>query len=170
MNKLSLERRTQVVKALCEGNSIRSTSRMTGIAINTVVKLLIELGAACLDYQDSAMRNLPCQRLQCDEIWSFVYSKAKNVPEEHKDKFGFGDVWTWTAIDAQTKLVPCWRVGKRDGAESYCQMWCMRGQAAIPTDVSLTVPSWKWTPSMSLPSWFTPLIRFHRRSAHIPSL
>ncbi len=119
MNKLSLERRTQVVKALCEGNSIRSTSRMTGVAINTVVKLLIDLGSACLDYQDSAMRNLPCKRLQCDEIWSFVYSKAKNVPEEHKDEFGIGDVWTWTAIDAQTKLVPCWRVGKRDGAEAY---------------------------------------------------
>ncbi len=119
MNKLNIERRVQVVKALCEGNSIRSTSRMTGVAVNTVIKLLTELGSACLDYQDTHIRNLPCKRLQCDEIWSFVYSKAKNVPEEHKNDFGYGDVWTWTAIDAETKLVPCWRVGNRDGREAY---------------------------------------------------
>ena len=118
MNQLSIERRRQVVNALCEGNSIRATSRMTGVAINTVVKLLADLGSACLDYQDQVMRDLPCQRLQCDEIWSFVYSKAKNVPEEHKGEFGYGDVWTWTAIDADTKLVPCWHVGGRDGQEA----------------------------------------------------
>ena len=76
MNKLTNERRIQVVKALCEGNSIRSTARMTGAAINTVVKLLMELGDVCLDYQDANMRNLSCKRLQCDEIWSFVYAKA----------------------------------------------------------------------------------------------
>lgn len=115
MNKLDAERRCQVVKALCEGNSLRSTSRMTGAAVNTVVKLLTELGAACLEYQDANMKNLPCQRLQCDEIWSFVYAKAKNVPQEHQGEFGYGDVWTWTAIDADTKLVPCWHVGGRDG-------------------------------------------------------
>ena len=119
MNKLSLERRTRIVKALVEGNSIRSTARMTDSAINTVMKLLIDLGSACLDYQDANIRNLSCKRLQCDEIWSFVYSKAKNVPEEHRNEFGYGDVWTWTAIDAETKLVPCWRVGNRDGREAY---------------------------------------------------
>jgi IS1 family transposase len=119
MNKLSLERRTQIVKALVEGSSIRSTARMTDSAINTVMKLLIDLGSACLDYQDANLRNLPCRRLQCDEIWSFVYSKAKNVPEEHKGELGYGDVGTWTAIDAETKLVPCWRVGNRDGREAY---------------------------------------------------
>jgi IS1 family transposase len=119
MNRLDIERRSQVVRALCEGNSIRSTARMTGAAINTVVKLLTELGSACLDYQDSVMREFPCKRLQCDEIWSFVYSKAKNVPAEHQGEFGYGDVWTWTAIDAETKLVPCWRVGNRDGVEAY---------------------------------------------------
>ena len=81
MNKLSNKRRTQVVKALCESSSIRSTARMCGVAINTVVKLLTELGSVCLDYQDTTMRNLQCQRLQCDEIWSFVYSKARNVPD-----------------------------------------------------------------------------------------
>jgi transposase len=81
MNKLSLERKAQVIKTLCEGNSIRSTARITDTAINTVVTILKGVGKACLKYQDKAMRNLSCQKLQCDEIWSFVYAKAKNVPE-----------------------------------------------------------------------------------------
>ena len=80
MNQLSIERRTQVVKALVEGSSIRATARMTGVAINTVVKLLIDLGSVCLDFHDEVMRDLPCTRLQCDEVWSFVYAKARNVP------------------------------------------------------------------------------------------
>jgi IS1 family transposase len=119
MNRLPRERQAQVVRALCEGNSIRSTARMAGVSVNTVVKLLRDVGSACLDYQDRAMRDLPCKQLQCDEIWSFVYAKAKNVPKEHKGELGFGDVWTWTAIDAQSKLIPCWRVGNRDGREAY---------------------------------------------------
>jgi IS1 family transposase len=114
INKLSLERKTQVIKVLCEGNSIRSTARITGTAINTVIKLLREVGAACLEYQDKAMRNLSCKKLQCDEIWSFVYAKDKNVPQEHNGEFGYGDVWTFTAIDADTKLVPDWLVGLRN--------------------------------------------------------
>ena len=114
MNKLNLERKAQVIKVLCEGNSIRSTARITDTAINTVVKLLREVGSACLEYQDRAMHDLPCKQLQCDEIWSFVYSKDKNVPVEHNGEFGYGDVWTFTAIDADTKLVPCWKVGIRD--------------------------------------------------------
>lgn len=114
MNKLNLDRQAQIIKVLCEGNSIRSTARITGTAVNTVVKLLREVGAACLDYQDNVMHNLQCKKLQCDEIWSFVYAKAKNVPEEHNGEFGYGDVWTFTAIDADTKLVPCWQVGARD--------------------------------------------------------
>ena len=120
MNKLSLERKTQVIKVLCEGNSIRSTARITGTAINTVVKLLREVGSACLEYQDKVMRNLPCKHIQCDEIWSFVYAKAKNVPEEHNGEFGYGDVWTFTAIDADTKLVPAWFVGLRN-ADYACE-------------------------------------------------
>lgn len=119
MNKLSLERKTQVIKVLCEGNSIRSTARITGTAINTVVKLLREVGAACLEYQDKVMNNLPCKHIQCDGIWSFVYSKAKNVPEVHNGEFGYGDIWTWTAIDADTKLVPCWLAGLRDAGYAY---------------------------------------------------
>jgi len=119
VNKLSQERKTQVIKVLCEGNSIRSTARITGTAINTIVKLLKEVGAACLDYQDKAMRNLSCKKLQCDEIWSFVYAKDKNVPEEHNGEFGYGDVWTFTAIDADTKLVPAWLVGLRNADYAY---------------------------------------------------
>ena len=114
MNKLNRDRQAQIIKVLCEGNSIRSTARITGTAINTVVNLLRDVGAACLAYQDKTLRNLPCKKLQCDEIWSFVYAKAKNVPEEHDGEFGYGDVWTFTAIDADTKLVPCWLVGLRD--------------------------------------------------------
>jgi len=119
VNKLSLERKAQVIKVLCEGNSIRSTARITGTAINTVVKLLKQGGAACLGYQDKAMRNLSCKTLQCDEIWSFVYAKDKNVPEEHNGEFGYGDVWTFTAIDANTKLVPAWLVGLRNAYYAY---------------------------------------------------
>jgi IS1 family transposase len=119
VNKLSLERKTQVIKVLCEGNSIRSTGRITGTAVNTVVKLLKEVGAACLEYQDKTMRNLPCKKLQCDEIWSFVYAKDKNVPAQHNGEFGYGDVWTFTAIDADTKLVPTWLIGLRNEHSAY---------------------------------------------------
>ena len=130
MNKLNLDRQAQVIKVLCEGNSLRSTSRITGVAINTVVKLLKDTGTACLKYQDSVMRNLPSKKLQCDEICSFVYSKAKNVPEAHNGEFGYGDVWTWTAIDADTKLVPSWFVGHRDASCAYQFMSDLKSRLA----------------------------------------
>src|SRR4030067_618999 len=114
MNRLSPNQRAQIVAALVEGNSIRATCRMTGAAKGTVLKLLADLGKACAEYQDKVFRNLKCKRIQCDEIWSFCYSKKKNVPEKLKDQFGYGDVWTWTAICADTKLVPTWMVGERD--------------------------------------------------------
>jgi len=114
MNRLTTAKRIQVVRALVEGNSIRSTVRITGVAKNTVVKLLADLGAACREYQDATLQDLDCKRIQCDEIWSFVYSKQKNVPLDKKDEFGFGDVWTWTAIDADSKLVVSFLVGGRD--------------------------------------------------------
>lgn len=114
MNKLSLDRQAEIIRILCEGNSLRSTARITDCSINTVVKLLREVGAACLAYQDKAMHNLALKKLQVDEIWSFVYSKDKNVPEDKQGQFGYGDVWTFTAIDAETKLVPAWLVGQRD--------------------------------------------------------
>jgi len=114
MNKLSIERRSQIISALVEGNSILSTCRMTGAAKRTVTRLLVELGAACLEYQKRVLRSLPCQRIQCDEIWSFVGAKQKNVTPAMAEKRIVGDTWVWVAIDAQTKLVPSWFVGKRD--------------------------------------------------------
>src|SRR5947209_3546718 len=102
MNRLSGEKREQVVRCLVEGNSIRATVRMTGVAKNTVVKLLVDLGTACSVHMDATMRDLPCERLQVDEIWTFVGSKQKNVP---LDKQGlYGDWWTWVVLDADTKL------------------------------------------------------------------
>lgn len=114
MNKLSIKNRAQILSCLVEGNSIRATSRMTGRSKNTIVKLLADVGSACLDYQDRALRKLPCKRIQCDEIWSFCYSKQKNVPEQFQGVYGYGDVYTWTAICADTKLVPAWLVGRRN--------------------------------------------------------
>ena len=119
MNKLNIERQAQVIKVLCEGNSIRSTARITNTSINTVVKLLKEVGAACAKYQDLHLRALPCKTIQYDEIWSFCYAKQKNVPDEKKGRFGYGDVWTWTAIDADTKLIASWSVGLRDAGYAY---------------------------------------------------
>ncbi len=116
MNRLSLERRTQIVKALVEGNSIRATCHMTDTSKNTVTRLLVELGEVCGEYQDKVLRNLPCKRIQADEIWSFVHANAKNVPTEYSGQFGHGDVWTWVGLDADTKLVPSWMIGTRDGA------------------------------------------------------
>lgn len=117
MNRLTTEKRAQIIGCLVESMSIRATARITDVAINTVVKLLLDIGNACWDYQDKTLRNLPCKRVQVDEIWSFVYAKERNVPDEFKGQFGYGDVWTWTAICADTKLVPSWFVGSR-GAEA----------------------------------------------------
>lgn len=116
MNKLTQAKRVQIISALVEGNSIRATCRMTDVAKGTVLKLLVDLGQACAAYQDRTLRNLTCTKIQCDEIWSFCYAKEKNVPEEMKGKLGFGDVWTWTAIDAKTKLIVSYLVGGRSGA------------------------------------------------------
>ena len=112
MNRKSKKERAQILNCLVEGNSIRSTVRLTGASKNTIVKLLAEVGEACSWYQDKHLRNLPCKKVQVDEIWSFVYSKAKNVPDEKVGEAG--DIWTWTALCADTKLVPSWRVGGRD--------------------------------------------------------
>lgn len=114
MNKLNTAKRAQIIGMLVEGNSMRATSRMADCSINTVTKLLVDVGTACSQYQFDTLRNLPCTRIQCDEIWSFCYSKEKNVPQERKGEFGIGDVYTWTALCADTKLVPSFMVGKRD--------------------------------------------------------
>jgi IS1 family transposase len=122
MNKLSIEKRTQVIKALVEGNSIRATCRMTGTAKGTVTRLLRDVGKACAEYQDKHLRNLSCQRVECDEIWSFCYAKQKNVPKGKQGQFGYGDVWTFVAIDADTKLVISWLVGLRE-PECACEFF-----------------------------------------------
>ncbi len=129
MNKLSNTRRAQIVRALVEGNSIRSTCRMTDTAKGTVLKLLADIGVACAVYQHEHLPNLPCRRIQCDEIWSFVGAKAQNVPADKK-AWGRGDVWTWTAIDAETKLVPCWLVATRDGGAAAEFMADLRSRLA----------------------------------------
>lgn len=119
MNRLSLQDRARILHCLVEGNSMRATSRMVDVSINTVTKLLVDVGRACSDYQFKNLRNLPCKRIQCDEIWSFCYSKEKNVPRDLKGIHGLGDVWTWTAICADTKLVPSWLVGQRTAVYAH---------------------------------------------------
>ncbi len=115
MNRMDTARRAQVMRCLVEGNSINSTCRMTGVAKNTILKLLVEVGAACSAYLDVTMRDLKCERLEADEAWSFCYAKQKNVKPEHFEDGGYaGDVWAWVAIDADTKLIPSWLLGKRD--------------------------------------------------------
>ncbi|MGA2476551.1 MAG: IS1 family transposase [Terriglobia bacterium] len=114
MNKLNRTKQAQVIAALVEGNSINSTVRMTGVHKTTILKLLASVGIASADYQDRTLRNLTCKRVQCDEVWQFCYAKEKNVPADKKGQFGYGDVWTWVAIDADTKLIPSWTLGNRD--------------------------------------------------------
>lgn len=115
MNKLSTEKRANIVRCLVEGNSIRSTSRITGASKNTISKLLVDLGYACTNFQDHRLNNLNCERVQVDEIWSFVGCKRRNATPEKKMEKVCGDCWTWTAIDADSKLAVCWLVGERDG-------------------------------------------------------
>ena len=115
MNKLNAKTRKLIIRCLVEGQSIRATARTAGVSKNTVAKLLIDAGKACADYQDKALRGLSCRRIQVDEIWSFIYAKEKNVARAKSAPPEAGDVWTWTAICAETKLVPSWRVGDRSG-------------------------------------------------------
>lgn len=113
MNKLPSEKRAQILHLLVEGNSMRATARIADVAFNTVDKLFIEAGRACATYQDKTLRDLRCKRLQLDEIWSFAFAKQKNVLTAKSTPKDAGDVWTWVAIDADTKLVPSWRIGDR---------------------------------------------------------
>ena len=112
MNKLPLEKRTQIIQLLVEGTSIRATCRITGCSKNTVTKLLVDIGKACQKFHHEMVKNVSSKRVQCDEIWSFVYAKKKNVPEHKQGEAG--DVWTWTGIDADSKLIISWFVGNRD--------------------------------------------------------
>lgn len=142
MNRLDQAKQVQVVSALVEGNSIRATVRMTGVAKNTIAKLLVELGAACSEYMNKSVVNLPCQRVQCDEIWSFIGAKQKNVTPALRAKGHAGDVWTWVAIDADSKLIVSWMVGKRDWATA--QEFAVDIQRRLTNRVQITSDGLKW--------------------------
>lgn len=130
MNRLPIEKRAQILGLLVEGMSMRAVSRVVGCSINTVTKLLEELGFACNMFQSEHLRNLPCKRIQVDEIWAFCYSKEKNVAPMHKGLLGHGDVWTYTAIDADTKLIVSYMVGKRDADYALAFMEDIYGRLA----------------------------------------
>lgn len=117
MNQLSLAKRVQIVNMLVEGASLRSTSRVCDVSINTVTKVLVEVGKACERFHDEKVRGVAAKRMQCDEIWAFVYAKEKNVPEGMEGQAG--DVWTWTALDSDSKLMVSWLVGSRDAQAAY---------------------------------------------------
>ncbi|MBZ5678307.1 MAG: IS1 family transposase [Acidobacteriia bacterium] len=121
MNRLKLDKRTQVITVLVEGTSINATSRITGVAKHTILKLLKDMGCAAVTYHDAHVRNLHVRRLQCDEIWAFVGAKMKNTSAE-KIEQGWGDVWTWTAIDADTKLIVSYTLGQRNAGTAYTFM------------------------------------------------
>jgi IS1 family transposase len=128
LNRLTIAKRVQIIAALVEGNAINATARMTGVSKVTILKLLKDVGEACAAFENKALRNLPCKRIQCDEIWNFCYAKEKNVPSNKKGQFGFGDVWTWTALDADTKLMCSWMIGDRSAqtAHAFMQDLAMR--------------------------------------------
>jgi IS1 family transposase len=130
MNKLSREDRSRILHLLCEGNSLRAVTRLTGASKKAVSKLMVDAGQAADWYQDRVFRNLTCKRVQVDEIWAFVYAKQKNVPLAKNAPEGAGDVWTWTAIDADTKLIPSWFVGGRDGDAAIIFMDDLRSRLA----------------------------------------
>src|SRR5437868_383253 len=136
MNRLAVADRVAILRALTEGCSLRSTSRMVGVSINTVTKLLIDAGRACARYQHDAMRNLSCQKLQLDEVWSFVYAKEKNVPDVTNPQLGMGSIWTWCAIDTATKLIPSWLVGLRDGEHATAFVCDLAGRLANRVQVT----------------------------------
>jgi IS1 family transposase len=119
MNRLPLKDRAQVVGCLAEGMSVRATSRLTGVAKGTILRLLESVGDACDRYQTETLRNLKCKRVQADEVWGFVGSKQRNLPQEKRGQENIGDMWTWVAIDADTKLIVTWHLGKRSREDAF---------------------------------------------------
>ncbi len=135
MNKLSIEKEVKIIQLLVEGNSLRAASRIVDLSINTVTKLLVNVGKACLQFHSQNVVQFWCKRVQCDEIWSFVYAKDKNAKE---GKYGVGNVWVWIAIDPDSKLVISWFAGKSDlQAAKYFMndLWCrLRTRVQLSTD------------------------------------
>lgn len=134
-------RRTQVVRCLIEGKSINSTVHITGASKNRILKLLVELGSACSRFLDDTMQNLPCLRLQADEAWAFRYAKQKNEPEHFEEGGYDGNIWTWVAIDADTKLIPSWLIGLRDASAARTFMEDLAGR--LSNRVQLTTDGQK---------------------------
>ena len=138
MNNLSVTGRAKVLNVLVEGMGINAACRITGVSKSAILKLLADVGEACAAYQDRVMRNLTCKKLQCDEIWAFCYSKQRSVQKNKRQVEGAGDVYTWTAIDAETKLIPCWHVGKRNSESAKVFMDDlaprMAGRVQLTTD------------------------------------
>ena len=133
---MPLEKRVQILSMLCEGSSMRSIARVSGVSFNTVDKLLRDAGGACVVFHEANVRNVPAKRVQCDEIWSFCYAKAKNVPTAKKAPDGAGDVWTWTALEADTKLIVSWLVGGRDA--EYANEFMQDVASRLASRVQLT--------------------------------
>ena len=133
---MSIEQRAQIVSLLVEGNGINAITRITGVAKNTVLKLLADLGEACEAYHDEHVHGLHTKRVQADEIWSFCYAKQKNVPTERKGQFGYGDVWTWTAIDADSKLMVSWLVGRREAQAAHSLMHDVASRLVDPIQLT----------------------------------
>jgi IS1 family transposase len=136
MNRLSIEKQTQIIGMLVEGNSLRAISRLADVSINTITKLLVDVGTACQKYHDEHVKNVTSKRVQCDEIWSFVYAKDKNLPKEYQGKFGVGSIWTWTAIDADSKLIVSYLIGNRDAA--YAKIFMEDVASRLNNRVQLT--------------------------------
>lgn len=130
MNRLSLKQRAQVISALVEGTAINAIVRMTGISKPTILKLLKDVGEGCMEFENKTLRNLPCKHIESDEIWSFCYAKEKNVPKDKRGQFGYGDVWTWTALDADTKLLCSWMIGDRSALTAHAFMKDLAGRLA----------------------------------------
>jgi len=141
MNQLSLEKRVQIVNMLVEGNSLRAISRIADVSINTVTKLLVDIGTACQKYHDEHVINVKAKKIQCDEIWSFVYSKEKNLPPELQGKFGFGSIWTWVALDSDSKLAVSWLIGNRDA--EYAKIFMEDVASRLKNRVQLTTDGLK---------------------------
>lgn len=141
MHKLPLEKRVQILSMLCEGSSMRSISRVADVSINTVSKLLVDAGEACIAFHNEKVRNVKAQHVQCDEIWSFCYAKRVNAPNTKKQVEGRGDVWTWTALDADSKLIISWFVGYRDVDAAYCFLSDLKERLA--NRVQLTSDAWR---------------------------
>jgi IS1 family transposase len=141
MNRLPLEKRTQIIGLLVEGTSLRATSRLANVSINTVTKLLVDIGTACQKYHDEHVRNVASKRVQCDEIWSFIYAKDKNLPSKLQGKYGVGSIWTWTALDADSKLIISWLVGNRDS--EYAKIFMEDVASRLKNRVQLTTDGLK---------------------------